>query len=242
MSTIGYRFRNAGSRLPDGVKQPAKRAWYAWGRYSAKSFSRYFYTRADVTWNNTQWLGVPLWKNPLDLWVYQEILWDVRPALIVETGTYRGGSAFYFASLCDLIGSGRIVTIDITGRKNRPQHERIEYVKGSSVDDAALALVEERVASAGGPVLVVLDSDHRKPHVDLELAAYHRFVTPGSYLIVEDTNINGHPVNPFFGPGPMEAVLEFLPDHPEFEIDATREKYMVTHNPKGYLRRRPNPS
>jgi len=170
--------------------------------------------------------------------VYQEILWEVQPALIIETGTYRGGSAFYFASLCDLIGRGEVVTIDVMGREHRPQHPRIEYVKASSVADDVLANLAQRCAQADGPVLVVLDSDHHKAHVDAELEAYHRLVTPGSYLIVEDTNINGHPVNPFFGPGPMEAVQEFLPRHPEFEIDATREKYMVTHNPKGYLRRR----
>jgi cephalosporin hydroxylase len=225
--------------MPDGVKRPGKAAWYAWGRFTARAFSRYFYTRADVTWDNTSFLGVPLWKNPLDLWVYQEILWDVKPALIVETGTYRGGSAFYFASMCDLIGRGQVVTIDITGRKERPIHPRIEYLKGSSVDAAILADVERRCVESGGPVIVVLDSDHHKPHVAQELDAYHQFVTPGSYLIVEDTNINGHPVNPFFGPGPMEAVDEFLPQHPEFEVDAAREKYMITHNPRGYLRRRP---
>lgn len=234
-----YRLRRAGTRLPAAVKRPAKQAWYAWGNWTARSFSRYFYTRADLTWNNASWLGVPLWKNPLDLWVYQEILHEVQPALIVETGTWKGGSAFYLASLCDLIGTGRIVTIDVTGRKGRPEHPRIEYVQGSSVAPEVLALVEARVADAGGPVLVILDSDHHEPHVTQELHAYRRFVTPGSYLIVEDTNINGHPVNPFFGPGPMEAVEAFLPRAPEFELDRSREKFMVTHNPKGYLRRRP---
>lgn len=238
MSTIGYRLRNAGSRFPDALKRPGKQVWYTWGRFTARAFSRYFYTRADVTWDDTTWLGVPLWKNPLDLWVYQEIIFEVKPALIIETGTYRGGSALYFASLCDLIGRGEVVTIDVMGRKNRPEHPRIEYVKSSSLDDAVLADIAARCASAGGPVLVVLDSDHHMEHVVKELDAYHGFVTPGSYLIVEDTNINGHPVNPFFGAGPMEAVEAFLPRHPEFEVDAKREKYMVTHNPKGYLRRR----
>jgi cephalosporin hydroxylase len=212
--------------------------WHKWGELSARSFSRYFYTRADLTWNNTEWLGVPLWKNPLDLWVYQEIMFEVKPSLIIETGTYRGGSAYYVASICDLLDAGKVLTIDRQQRASRPEHPRIEYVKGSSVDAEVLALVEKRVADAGGPILVVLDSDHREPHVRQELAAYSGFVTPGSYLIVEDTNINGHPVNPFFGPGPMEAVESFLPAHPEFEIDAAREKYMVTHNPKGFLRRK----
>jgi cephalosporin hydroxylase len=233
-----YRVRQVGSRLPEPIKLPARNLWRRWGSFSARSFSRYFYTRADLTWNNTAWLGVPLWKNPLDLWVYQEIMFEVKPALIIETGTYRGGSAYYFSSICDLLGYGNVLTIDRVNRSNRPEHPRIEYVKGSSVDPDVLALVQDRVAAAGGPILVVLDSDHHEPHVRQELAAYNKFVTPGSYLIVEDTNINGHPVNPFFGPGPMEAVEAFLPDHPEFEIDLSREKYMVTHNPNGFLRRR----
>lgn len=233
-----YRMRGAVSRLPEPVKRPVKAVWQASGRRSAKSFSRYFYTRADLTWNNTSWLGVPLWKNPLDLWVYQEIVWEVKPALIVETGTYRGGSAYYFASLCDLIGRGEVLTIDIMGRENRPQHPRIEYFKSSSVAPEAIAKVEARIAGADGPVLVILDSDHHEPHVRRELELYHGYVGDDSYLIVEDTNINGNPVNPFFGPGPMEAVNDFLARHPEFEADRAREKYMVTHNPKGFLRRR----
>jgi cephalosporin hydroxylase len=233
---VTYRLRRASMRLPEPVKRPAKRIWYAWGNWTARSFSRYFYTRADLTWNNTSWLGVPLWKNPLDLWVYQEIVFEVKPALIVETGTWKGGSAYYLASLCDLIGGGEIVTIDVSARPNRPEHPRIEYIKGSSIASEVLDHVRRRVAAVAGPVLVILDSDHHQDHVAQELEAYREFVTAGSYLIVEDTNINGHPVNPFFGPGPMEAVEEFVERRPEFVHDRSREKFMVTHNPKGYLR------
>ena len=233
-----YRLRKAGSRLPEPVKRIPKRMWYAWGAFSARSFSRYFYTRADLTWNNTEWLGVPLWKNPLDLWVYQEIVWEVKPALIIETGTWRGGSAFYFASLLDLIGSGQIVSVDRMAWAARPNHPRIEYMKGSSVAPETIEQLAELVKNANGPILVVLDSDHRESHVAQELELYCKWVTPGSYLIVEDTNVNGHPVNPFFGPGPMEAVNGFLPRHSEFEVDPAREKYMVTHNPRGFLRRK----
>jgi cephalosporin hydroxylase len=208
------------------------------GLFVTRSFSRYFYARADLTWSRTSWLGIPLLKNPLDLWVYQEILWEVRPSLVIETGTYRGGSALYIASLCDLMGHGRVLTIDIEREENRPQHPRIEYVEGSSVSAKTIDLVEQRVAAAGGPVLVVLDSDHHEPHVQAELETHHRFVTAGSYLIVEDTNINGHPVMPSFGPGPMEAVTNFLSKHQELSVDRSRERYLVTHNPGGYLRRR----
>ena len=99
-----YRLRTAGSRLPEPVKRPAKAIWYASGRRSARAFSRYFYTRADLTWNNTSFLGVPLWKNPLDLWVYQEILWEVRPARFAsaERGLEQFGyNVFEFLVLMD---------------------------------------------------------------------------------------------------------------------------------------------
>ena len=86
--------------------------------------------------------------------------------------------------------------------------------------------------------MVVLDSDHSAAHVKAELDLYSPLVTSGCYLIVEDTNVNGHPVYPLHGPGPMEALDQFLPAHPEFEVDASREKYMLTFNPRGYLRRR----
>ncbi len=224
------------------AKRLAKPAWHAWGGMVTRAFSHYFYARADLTWGRTSWLGVPLWKNPLDLWIYQEILWEVRPALVVETGTYRGGSALFLASVCDLLGHGRVLTVDIAVEEGRPGHPRIEYVRGSSVAPETVALVGRRVAEAGGPVLVVLDSDHHEPHVRAELEAYHGFVTAGSYLIVEDTNVNGHPVKRAFGPGPMEAVTAFLRRHPEFAADRSRERYLVTHNPCGYLRRQVDPA
>ena len=236
MATVTYRLRRAGSRLPAPVKRLPKAVWGAWGAFVTRAFSRYYYTKAPRTWKNTFFLGVPLWKNPSDLWIYQEILWDVKPDLIIETGTNQGGSALYFARLCDLIGNGRVITIDIMARKNRPEHPRIEYLIGSSISPEILAHVATAAASASS-VLVALDSDHHRDHVLAELRSYHAFVTPNSYLCVEDSNINGHPVNPFFGPGPMEAIGEFLAEQPAFQSDREREKFMHTFNPKGYLRR-----
>ena len=239
MANLTYRLRQAGSKLPAPVKAPAKMAWKAWGNFAAKAYGRYYYTNAATTWKNTTWLGVPIWKNPKDLWVYQEMLWELRPDLIVETGTNYGGSALFFASMLDLIAPdspARVMTVDISLRKERPEHPRIEYIKGSSI---APETVECFAAAARGLacVMVVLDSDHHYDHVLAELRSLHSLVTFGSYLIVEDTNVNGHPVNPFFGPGPWEAVETFLAEHPEFEVDTSREKYMHTFNPHGYLRR-----
>lgn len=188
-------------------------------------------TRAD-----TRWLGVRTDKCPLDLWIYQELLHELRPDLIVETGTAFGGSALYFASLCDLLGQGRVLTIDVQPQDGWPEHPRIEYFSGSSVAPETLGHVRRR-AEAAETVLVVLDSDHRKEHVLEELRLYAPLVTPGSYIVVEDTILNGHPVSPEFGPGPMEAAEEFLRANSAFTADRRREKLYLTFNPKGYLRR-----
>lgn len=202
-------------------------------------FHRLYYEDAhqDRTWNDTHFLGVRIRKNPLDLWIYQEILFDTRPDLIVETGTLFGGSAYYLARMCDLMDRGSVITIDIKERPKRPTHPRITYLTGSSTSDDIVRQVQEK-AHGLGSVLVILDSDHRRDHVIEELRLYSPLVSPGSYLIVEDTNVNGHPVNPGYGPGPMEAVDSFLSHTSEFEIDRGREKLLFTFNPKGFLRRR----
>jgi cephalosporin hydroxylase len=204
----------------------------------ADEFHRRYYDAgyAGGTWADTRWFGVATLKCPLDLWIYQELLYELRPDLIVETGTAFGGSALYFASLLDLLGNGRVLTIDLQPQPDRPEHPRIEYVNGSSVAPETLAHVREAAVGAG-TVLVVLDSDHRKEHVLEELRLYAPLVTPGSYLVVEDTILNGHPVSPEFGPGPMEATEEFLRGNPDFTSDRRREKLYLTFNPKGYLRR-----
>jgi cephalosporin hydroxylase len=113
----------------------------------------------------------------------------------------------------------------------------LTYVVASSTDHDVVAQVAER-AERAGPVLVVLDSDHSRDHVLAELRAYAPLVTPGSYLVVEDTNINGHPVYEAFGPGPMEAVQDFLKERDDFEVDRSREKFLFSFNPGGWLRKR----
>jgi cephalosporin hydroxylase len=175
-------------------------------------------------------------KCPLDLWLYQEILHRIRPAVIVETGTAFGGSALFLASMCDLIGSGRVVSVDLKPRSGRPEHPRVTYITGSSVAPETLARVAAEIAGAS-PVMVLLDSDHSEAHVSRELEAYHRHVSVGSYLVVEDTNLNGHPVEREHGPGPWEAVQAFLPRHPEFVHDLEMDKFLLSFNPRGYLKR-----
>lgn len=203
---------------------------------SITKFHRLFYESHGRTPWSSSWLGIPVWKCPLDLWVYQEIISESQPDVIIESGTALGGSALFLASILELINKGRVVTIDIQSEKGRPQHERITYLHGSSTSEE----IAEELRSLVNPddkVMVVLDSDHRKSHVLEELAIYSKLVTNGSYLIVEDTNLNGHPVVPEHGPGPMEAVEEFLTNNKDFIPDKGREKFYLTYNPGGYLKR-----
>lgn len=222
---LDYARRSSAGRLRDPVDAVVVRA-----------FHRLYYCSSLRTWSNTYWLGTQAQKCPLDLWVYQELLHELRPAVIVETGTASGGSALYLASICDLLGHGTVLTVDIT-EAERPAHERITYLTGSSVAPEMLEHIRELVGGRS-PVLVILDSDHSRAHVLEELRLYAPLVSRDSYVIVEDTNVNGHPVDSSFGPGPMEAVDAFLSETSDFEIDAECEKFFLTFNPRGYLRRR----
>lgn len=203
-------------------------------------FHALYYNNFAQTWEQTYWLGCKVLKCPLDLWIYQELLHRLQPDLVIECGTAHGGSALFLASIMDLLGHGQVLTIDHCGPATfpaRPQHPRIHYHVGSSTAHHTLEVARD-AALLCKRVLVILDSDHRRDHVMLEMAAYAPLVTAGSYLIVEDSNINGHPVEVTHGPGPMEAIDVFLPHHPEFEIDTDCEKFFLTFNPRGYLRRR----
>ena len=181
------------------------------------------------------WFGYRTIKTPMDMWVYQEIVTETRPEVIVECGTAFGGSSLFLASLFDLLGRGEVITIDIEARPNQPSHPRISRIVGSSTDPAVAEHVRRQVG--GRRAMVILDSDHHEPHVSGELRAYSGLVSVGCYLVVEDTNLNGHPVLPEHGPGPMEAVEAFLPAAPEFEVDRSRERFMLTLNPGGFLKR-----
>lgn len=209
----------------------------AWGqRFLRQQFHLLYYEQSDQTWRSTTWRGVPIAKFTTDLWMYQEVLHRIRPDVVVETGTFSGGSALFFADLFDVMGHGRVISVDLDSETEYPQHDRITYVSGSSVDPEVVDSVRGMVDGAAR-VMVVLDSDHRAVHVTAELDAYHALVTPGSYLVVEDTSVNGNPTLPRFGPGPGEAASEFLRTHPEFAVDPSCERLLVSDHPGGWLRR-----
>jgi cephalosporin hydroxylase len=192
-------------------------------------------------YRQTKWLGIYTYENPCDMWAIQEIIAETKPDFIVETGTYKGGGAVFYASILQYVNpAGKVITIDI-----KPQfedaaklplfQERVEFIEGSSVSDDVIARVAARVS--GGRVMVTLDSDHHMKHVLNELRLYSRFVSPGGYLIVQDTAHNGHPLRTWDGKGPMEALEEFLAENKDFEQDQSREKFLLTFFPRGYLKR-----
>jgi cephalosporin hydroxylase len=205
-------------------------------RLVARHFLRSYFQHGDDAIGRRRWLGHQALKLPTDLWVYQEILVEVRPRAVVETGTYRGGSAIFLASILDQLGEGRVISIDVDRQEGRPEHPRITYVTGSSTDPGLVGRVYEELGE-NGPIVVILDSDHTRDHVLAELRAYADLVTPGSYMIVEDTCLNGNPVVHEWGPGPAEAVDAFLAERADFERDSSREAMMLTANPGGYLLR-----
>jgi cephalosporin hydroxylase len=197
------------------------------------------------------WLGRPVIQYPQDLIATQEIVWRVRPDLIIETGIARGGSMIFYASLLELLGNdGRVLGIDVDIRphnraaiEEHPLARRIDLLEGSSI---APDVVSQVVARARGKerVLVMLDSHHAHAHVLAELEAYAPLATLGSYVIVFDTVVEdmdpaAYPARPWGrGDNPKTAVHEFLKGNDRFEIDREiHDKLLITVAPDGYLRR-----
>jgi cephalosporin hydroxylase len=206
-------------------------------KFFIKKFHQFYYN--SKVWKDTYWLGHQVMKCPLDLWIYQEMIFELKPDIIVECGTARGGSALYLANVCQLVNHGQIITIDIKQNENLPQHERIKYLIGSSISKEIFESVKSLVRDKA-KVMVILDSDHSRDHVIKEMNLYKDLVTDGSYMIIEDSNINGNPVKKKFGPGPMEAIDDFLKNNTDFIIDKTKEKFFLTFNPRGILKKSKN--
>ncbi len=199
--------------------------------------------KSQTTWWENKWLGIRTLQNPMDIWVTQEIIFETKPDVIVETGTFNGGSALLWTMILQQVNThGRVITVDIEDHTEEAEKfplwkEKVDFLLGSSVAPEVVGAVEKRVE--GKKVLIILDSDHHKDHVLKELLAYSPFVQAGGYIIVQDTNLSGHPVKQetFSGPGPMEAVEEFLAFDKHFEPDQSREHLLFTFCPRGFLKR-----
>jgi len=191
----------------------------------------------SLAWRDTTWLGHRVAKSPTDLLVYQEIVERVRPDWIVETGSANGGRALFLASICDLLGHGQVVSIDPQAAENRAEHPRITYVTGQAQEPDTIRRVRELVGDAPHALVVLGSLPGTNLRIEGEFEVYAPLVPVGSYVIVENTIVNGHPVWPGFGPGPLEAVKRILANHGEFTADTTMEKFGLSFNPSGYLKR-----
>lgn len=184
------------------------------------------------------WKGHELLKNPCDLWVYIELIQKIKPKYIIETGTHFGASALYFSDMVKMLGiDTTIITIDINPKLNfDTKAAKIIPLRGIST---SISIVNEvsNIIKPEDTVLVMLDSDHSKENVLNEINAYWKFVSLNSYLIVEDTIVNGHPTNLAHGPGPFEAAQEFLLSNNNFEVDLDCQKFLLTYNNRGFLKR-----
>ena len=196
-------------------------------------------------WESLQFLGVPILKNPLDLWTMQHIIYEVRPDFIIETGTLRGGSALFWAHTLEGLGleHSRVLTVDIeafaqTAALEPLWKKYVDFYLGSSVDADIVEQIRRRVQ--GKKVLVTLDALHTAGHVLKELRAYGPMVSPGSYIVVEDTHLDGVPTHGRDVAGPLSAVTEFLRQggNRDFTQDLSREGFGTTWNPGGWLRRK----
>ena len=199
---------------------------------------------------NFTWLGRPIIQYPSDIMAMQEIIWQVKPDLIIETGIAHGGSIIFSASMLEIIGHGEVLAIDIDIRKhnrieieNHSMFKRITMIEGSSIDDNVIAEVEKRSKNKNR-ILVFLDSNHSHKHVLSELNLYSKFVSKDSYIIVFDTFVEDLPDNFVIdrpwnkGNNPKTAVWEFMKNNDDFIIDKVIEnKLVITSAYDGFLKK-----
>jgi len=185
-------------------------------------FFHYIWWQSKDTWPRNKFLGYEILQCPFDLQIYQELIFSSKPEFILQTGICGGGSIVYFSSILDIMGASndiKVIGVDIELSKEAKEikNDRVILFEGSSTSDEVVSKIKDYTQGKKG--IIILDSDHSETHVSKELSIYKDFVQKGCYLVVEDTNLNGNPVHPNFGPGPYEAVKKFLLENKDFRQD-----------------------
>ena len=185
-------------------------------------FFHYIWWQSKDTWPRNKFLGYEILQCPFDLQIYQELIFASKPEFILQTGICGGGSIVYFSSILDIMGASndiKVIGVDIELSKEAKtiKNNRVILFEGSSTSDEVVSKIKDYTQGKKG--IIILDSDHSETHVSKELSIYKDFVQKGCYLVVEDTNLNGNPVQPNFGPGPYEAVKKFLLENKDFRQD-----------------------
>jgi cephalosporin hydroxylase len=208
-------------------KEPAVAQFHEWYRSSNKEGP------SGPPW--ARYRGFVALKNPMDLWIYQEIISENNIGSIVECGTAGGGTTLFLADICEAVGRGHVVSVDLDENlAHLPQHPLIDYVRGDTIStetiDKTLHVCYSRTGRNQGNRLLILDDSHSHEHVEQELILWTSFLSSGDWLIVEDTNIGG----PYWG---LQAFMRNEPDG-AWILQEWCEKFGLTFNPMGYWRKR----
>jgi cephalosporin hydroxylase len=204
-----------------------------------EEYHKWYYN--TFVWNKTKWLGIDCWKSVSDMWNYQEILSELKPSLVIEFGSNRGGSALFFAHMMQRLGQPfKVLSVDINHDALDPAvfgEPDIQFVESSSATPEIAELIQQLKDQFPGKIFAILDSNHAKDHVLAEMKLLRPLLSSGDYLLVEDSCINGHPVLPKWGPGPYEAIEAYEEEFPnDYTHDVEREnKFGFTFAPNGFL-------
>lgn len=205
----------------------------------AEEYHKWYYN--TFVWRKTSWMGVTTWKSVSDMWNYQEILVELQPSLVIEFGTNQGGSALFFANTMRQLGRPfKVLSVDVTHDPLDPRARRdpdILFMESSSVEPVVAEQIQRLKDEYPGKIFAILDSDHTMQHVLAEMKLLRPLLSPGDYLVVEDSTVNGHPVLPGWGPGPYEAIEAYEREFPDdYRHDTEREtKFGFTFAPYGFL-------
>jgi|SRR5579871_1115235 len=228
--------------VPKSIEHQLQRKYQLSDEEIFVRYHRWYYNRR--IWRSTTYLGIECQKWLGDLWNYQEILFNLKPSLVIEFGTHRGGSSLYFSDILQHVSPhSRVLTVDPDFGSidaEVKENEHIEVLTSSSTEEIVAERIRQIRQEYSGPVFAILDSDHTKEHVLAEMKLLRPLLQSGDYLVVEDSNINGHPVRPEWGEGPMEAIQAYEQEYPDDYIhDVEREnRFGLTFAPYGYLIRR----